>query len=156
MEQAVIVVDVMNSEALVRGRRASACGQCAGKSACGTLGSWVERFSEMRVSNSLGARVGDEVIVSVPDGVFLRVAMRLYGFPMLGFFTMGFLMRYLTFRFDMASPELWTAGSALTGMVAVFAWLRQISDAQTASDASIVRITSTFINKTICSESPSG
>ncbi|MDQ6958163.1 MAG: SoxR reducing system RseC family protein [Mariprofundaceae bacterium] len=156
MEQAVIVVDVVNNEALVRGRRASACGQCAGKSACGTLGSWVERFSEMRVSNPLGARVGDEVIVSVPDGVFLRVAMRLYGMPMLGFFAMGFFARYLAFRFDMASPELWAAGGALTGMIAVFAWLRQASDEQAASDASIVRITRTFINKAICSESPSG
>ena len=142
MEQDVIVVDVMNSDALVSGRRASACGQCAGKSACGTLGSWTERFSEMRVANPVGAKVGDEVVVRVPDGVLLHVAMRLYGVPMLGFFMMGFLVRYLAFRFDAVSPELWAAGGALAGMIAAFVWLRRTSDTQTSSGASIVRIKS--------------
>jgi len=142
MEQAVTVVDITGDDALVRGRRASACGQCAGKSACGTLGSWVERFSEMRVANPLGARVGDEVIVSVPDGVLMRAAIHLYGIPMLGFFTMGFLVRYLAFRFEAASPELWAAGGALAGMIAVLLWLRRTSEIQAASGARIVRIKS--------------
>jgi len=150
VEQTAIVVDVMNTDALVRGRRASACGQCAGKSACGTLGSWVERFAEMRVSNPLGAKVGDEVIVSVPDGMLLHVAMRLYGVPMLGFFTMGFLVRYLAFHFEMASPELWAAGGALAGMIVAFIWLRCAPDTQIASSGSIVGITNTFINKAAC------
>jgi len=142
MEQAVIVVDVMNNDALVRGRRASACGQCAGKSACGTLGSWTERFSEMRVANPVDAKVGDEVVVRVPDGMLLRAATRLYGIPMLGFFAMGFLVRYLAFRFEVASPELWAAGGALAGMIAAFAWLRNTSNTQSSSRASIVRIKS--------------
>ncbi|MDQ6960865.1 MAG: SoxR reducing system RseC family protein [Mariprofundaceae bacterium] len=142
MEQAATVVDVMGHAALVRGRRASACGQCAGKSACGTLGSWVERFSEMRVANPLGARAGDEVIVSVPDGVLMRAAIRLYGVPMLGFFTAGFLFRYLAFRFEVASPELWAAGGALAGMIAVLVWFRYAPDTQAASNACIVRIKS--------------
>jgi len=149
MEQTAIVVDVMNTDALVRGRRASACGQCAGKSACGTLGSWVERIAEVRVSNSLGARVGDEVIVSVPDGMLLHAAMRLYGAPMLGFFTMGFLVRYLAFYFEVASPELWAAGGALTGMIVVFMWLRQASNTQIASGASIVRIKSRAVGVSV-------
>jgi len=140
MEQAVTVVGVVNHDALVRGRRVSACGQCAGKSACGTLGSWVERFSEMRVANSLGAKVGDEVIVRVPDGVLLRAAIHLYGIPMLGFFSMGFLVRYIAFGFEVTSPELWAAGGALAGMIAVFVWLRRTADTQTTSGVSIVRI----------------
>jgi len=145
MEQVVTVVDVTNNDALVQGRRASACGQCAGKSACGTLGSWVEHSVEMRVSNPLDARVGDEVIVSIPDGVFLRVAIRLYGMPMLGFFIMGFLFRYLAFHFEAASPELWAAGGALAGMIAVFAWLRQSPSTQSSSGVSIVRIKSRLV-----------
>jgi len=146
MEQVVTVVEVTNHDALVRGRRASACGQCAGKSACGTLGSWVERFAEMRVSNPLGARVGDEVVVNVPDGLLLRASVRLYGIPMLGFFIMGFLVRYIAFRFEVASPEVWAAGGALAGMIAAFAWLRRASDTQTAGGASIVRIKSRAVD----------
>jgi len=149
MEQTVIVMGVIDNDALVRGRRASACGQCPGKSSCGTLGSWVERVAEIRVSNPLGAKVGDEVVVSVPDGMLLHATMRLYGFPMLGFFAVGFLVRYLAFRFEMASPELWAAGGALTGMIAAFVWLRRTSDTQAASGASIVRIKSRSVDITV-------
>ncbi len=143
MEQAVTVVGVVGHDALVQGRRISACGQCAGKSACGTLGSWVERYSEMRVANPIEARVGDEVIVSVADGVLIRAAIRLYGVPMLGFFTTGFLVRYMAFYFGAATPELWAAGGALAGMMAVLVWLRCTSgDMQPDDSACIVRIKS--------------
>ncbi|MDQ6986280.1 MAG: SoxR reducing system RseC family protein [Mariprofundaceae bacterium] len=139
MEQAVWVVDVQAGEALVRGRRATACGNCAGKSACGTLGSWVERFAEMRVANPLGAKVGDEVIVEVSDGEFLRAALRLYGAPMLGFFTFGFSVRAIAMAMQVGDPELLAAGGALTGMFGVFFWLRR-SHQNVKSDARIVRI----------------
>ncbi|MDX8391740.1 MAG: SoxR reducing system RseC family protein [Mariprofundaceae bacterium] len=124
MEQTVFVVAVESNEALVRGRRATACGNCAGKSSCGTLGSWVERFAEMRVANSLAAKVGDEVIVEVSDGEFLRAALRLYGAPMLGFFTAGFSVRAMAMASDANAPELWAAIGALIGMSGVFVWLR--------------------------------
>lgn len=141
MEQAVIVVDVMHNDALVRGQRASACGQCVGKSACGTLGSWTERVSEMRVANPVGAKVGDEVVVSVPDGLLLRAAMRLYGIPMLGFFMAGFMVRYLAFHFAVTSPELWAVGGALAGMLAAFFWLHRL-DMPASDGVSIIRIAS--------------
>jgi len=139
MEQAVVVMDVAHGQALVRGRRASACGSCAGKSACGTLGSWVERFADMRVANPLGAKIGDEVTIEVPDGEFLRAALRLYGAPMLGFFTAGFASRALAFSMGASSPEMWAAGGALAGMVAVFLWLRG-SEKERMSGARIVHI----------------
>lgn len=153
MEQTVIVIDVQGDDALVRGRRASACGQCAGKSACGTLGSWTDRFSEMRVSNSIGAGIGDEVIVRVPDGMVLRAAMRLYGIPMLGFFVMGFLARYIAFRFALDAPELWAAGGAVTGLIAAFIWLRNTSNTPTSGGAGIVQIKSNMVNVPVKLES---
>jgi len=145
MEQAVIVMELSGDEALVRGRRATACGSCAGKSSCGTLGSWVERFAEMRVLNPLGAKVGDEVTIEVPDGEFLRAALRLYGAPMLGFFAAGFSMRALAFATGLASPEFWAAGGALLGMAAVFLYLRG-AEKETMSGARIVRIQARALN----------
>ncbi len=139
MEQAVWVMDVQAGEALVRGRRATACGNCAGKSACGTLGSWVERFAEMRVANPLGAKIGDEVIVEVSDGEFLRAALRLYGAPMLGFFVLGFSVRAMAMSLQLGDPELLAAGGALAGMFGVFFWLRR-GHLQEKSGARIVRI----------------
>ena len=139
MEQAVVVVDVANGEALVRGQRATACGSCAGKSSCSTLGSWVERFAEMRVANPLGANIGDEVTIEVPDGEFLRAALRLYGAPMLGFFAAGFATRAMAFAMGASSPELWAACGALTGMAGVFMWLR-LAEKERMSGARIVHI----------------
>ena len=145
MEQTVVVMDVAHGEALVRGRRATACGSCAGKSACGTLGSWVERFAEMRVANPLGAKIGDEVTIEVPDGEFLRAALRLYGAPMLGFFAAGFATRALAFSMDAATPELWAAVGALAGMAVVFVWLRG-SEKERMNGARIVHIRSHAVN----------
>ena len=145
MEQTVVVMDVVHGEALVRGRRATACGSCAGKSACGTLGSWVERFAEMRVANPLGAKIGDEVTIKVPDGEFLRAALRLYGAPMLGFFVVGFATRALAFSMGAASPELWAAAGALAGMAGVFMWLR-LAEKERMSGARIVHIRAQAVN----------
>jgi len=139
MEQSVVVVETRNGEALVRGRRATACGSCAGKSSCGTLGSWVERFAEMRVGNALGAKPGDDVIIDVPDGEFLRAAVRLYGAPMLGFFAAGFTTRAIALSMGMANAELYAALSALGGLFAVFVWLRN-TDKERMTGARIVRI----------------
>jgi len=145
MEQAVVVVEVKGDEALVRGRRATACGSCAGKSSCGTLGSWVERFAEMRVGNPIGAKVGDEVTIEVPDGEFLRAAVRLYGAPMLGFFAAGFATRAAALAMALPSPELCAAFGALGGMFAVFLWLRG-SEKERMSGARIVHIRAHAIN----------
>ena len=145
MEQSVIVVDVSQGEALVRGQRATACGSCAGKSSCSTLGSWVERFAEMRVANPLGANIGDEVTIEVPDGEFLRAALRLYGAPMLGFFAAGFATRAMAFSMQAVMPELWAACGALAGMAGVFMWLR-LADKERMSGARIVHIHSHAVN----------
>ncbi len=140
MEQAVIVMNVIGEEAMVRGRRLSACGQCAGQSACGTLGSWVERFAEMRVDNSIGARPGEAVMIDVPDGVLMRAALRLYGIPMLAFFVAGFTSRSLALAYAASAPDLWAAGGAALGLGAAFAWLRHSSGAQASPTGRIVRI----------------
>lgn len=151
MEQAVVVLQAEDGEALVRGRRATACGSCAGKSSCGTLGSWFERFAEMRVANPLGARPGDEVTIEVPDGEFLRAALRLYGAPMLGFFAAGFAARALAMSMQQPNAELLAALAALGGMAGVFLWLRQ-TDRERMSGARIIRIRSHAVSIPVVSQ----
>jgi len=119
MEQTAVVIETRGGEAVVRARRLSACGGCAGQAACGTLGSWSNRVAEMRVANPVDARVGDVVTVRVPEGALLRAAARLYGAPMLGFFTAGFLARGLAMASGLASPDAWAALGALAGTGAV-------------------------------------
>ncbi|HCS13194.1 MAG: positive regulator for alginate biosynthesis MucC [Zetaproteobacteria bacterium CG06_land_8_20_14_3_00_59_53] len=153
MEQAVVVVEVSGAEALVRGRRATACGSCAGKSSCGTLGSWVERFAEMRVANPVGAKVGDDVTIDVPEGEFLRAALRLYGAPMVGFFLAGFTVRAVAMYADLPNAELCAAVAAIGGLFAVFLWIRN-TDRGHKSGARIIRIRSRAINVPVVVANP--
>lgn len=140
MEQTVVVVDVNGSEALVRGQRASACGGCAGKGSCSTLGSWVERMVEMRVQNPVGARIGDTVTVAVQEGVLLRAALRLYGLPMLAFFVFGMLFLKIASMLHSSAPDLWAVVGGILGLVAAYAWVALQSRHHDRVEATILSI----------------
>lgn len=116
MEQQVTVIDVDRDLAIVRGRRASACGDCAGKASCSTMGSWLERSIELRVPNRLGARRGDEIILEVPDRVLLRVTFKLYAVPMLIFVVLGVVAKAVLGE----GQDAFAALAALTGVVGYY------------------------------------
>ena len=141
MEQNVTVIAVEGSQALVEARRASACGDCAGKASCSTMGSWADRFARLRVNNSLHARVGDEVLLEVPDSMLLKVAFRLYGLPMLAFVMLGLVFRALALQAGWALPEVWAAAGGALGVLACYAWLlHQGRHQATSLEARMVRI----------------
>jgi len=140
MEQEVNVIEVRGDRARVRGVRASACGHCAGQSACGTMGSWVERYAEMDVDNSLGAKVGDRVTISVPDGQLLKATFRLYGMPMLVFMLVGLVVRQVAVSLEATSPDLWAAIAGMLGIAASYAWIMRRRGSHDVPVGRIVRI----------------
>ncbi len=113
MRQTMMVKAVENGEALLIGRRASACGGCAGKAACGTLGSWSSRSLELRVPDRLGAKPGDMVTVEVEDGAVLRISALLYGAPVLAFLFGGAAGLWLAGQLGWAEAQGWAALAAL-------------------------------------------
>jgi len=117
MEQQVRVIAVEKGEALVRGRRASACGDCAGKTSCSTMGSWVERAVDLRVKNILRAQPGDEVVLDVPDSAVMKIAFRLYAIPMLVFVLFGLLVRTLALSMGWPAVEAMAALAGLAGVL---------------------------------------
>jgi len=134
LEQQVTVIAIERDEAIVSGRRATSCGDCAGKASCSTLGSWKERFVEMRVKNSIHAHVGDEVLLELPDAVLLRIAWRLYGMPVLAFVICGLVVRSLALSAAWPLPDVWAAAAGLSGVLAAYGWL-MISSRNAASDS---------------------
>lgn len=119
MEQQVRVIAIEGDHAVVSGQRASTCGDCAGKASCATMGSWRERVIELRIPNTAHARIGDIVLLEVPDRVLLRTAFHLYGLPMLAFITAGLAMRTLAIHLAWSSTE---AVAMLAGVVAVLCY----------------------------------
>ncbi len=126
--------------ALISGERASTCGSCAGKSSCSTLGAWNQRTLELLVYNDIGARVGDEVVIEVPDSLVLKSAYRLYGLPMLLFFAAGILAYVISQYFAMGQPDLWAALSGLGGVFVYYLSGAFNSRGKASLDAHIVQI----------------
>lgn len=80
-ENEAVVTRVEGDFALVEmDEAASACGRCGDKGQCGKSPAGPRRYA---VRNLAGARPGDTVIVSVPDGAVLKAAALTYLMPLL-------------------------------------------------------------------------
>ena len=143
MEQQVRVIEIDGEQAKVSGQRASACGNCAGKASCSTMGSWRERFIELDVKNTISARVGDEVVIEVPDGLLLKVAFRLYALPMLIFVVTGSLIAWCVSAMGWPAVELWAAAGALLSVPCTYLLLRRSNNGgESGLDVRMLRIVS--------------
>lgn len=84
LETRAVVVRVEGQQTFVQANQGGGCGQCSGKG-CGS-----EKLSQMfcstprqfQVDNPIGARVGDQVVVSVADGTVLRGIGLIYLLPL--------------------------------------------------------------------------
>jgi sigma-E factor negative regulatory protein RseC len=140
MQQFGIVQQLLGDAAVISGERASTCGSCAGKSSCSTLGSWNQRTLELTVHNGVGAKVGDEVVIEVPDQMVLKTAWRLYGVPMLLFFAVGIAAYLLSQGLTIGNPDLWAALSGLAAVASYYVSGMYGGKREAGLEAHIVRI----------------
>lgn len=87
IEQEARVTALDGDHALVTVVQQSACGSCAAKSGCGTsvvASLFPQRQQQLRVANTQQARVGDRVMVGLPEDGLQRASLLLYGVPLLG------------------------------------------------------------------------
>jgi sigma-E factor negative regulatory protein RseC len=78
-EEEGIVDRVEGGTAYVKTRRGDACEHCHAKDGCHAMGGGKEM--EVAVANTLDAKPGDRVMVSVEDGAFLQASLLVYGVP---------------------------------------------------------------------------
>ncbi|MDX8414338.1 MAG: SoxR reducing system RseC family protein [Mariprofundales bacterium] len=136
MRSQLEVLAVDGNIALLQGVKKSACGSCAGRASCGTMGSWVTRALQLRMANPLGAKVGDVVEVEVPDRHLMIAALLLYGLPLLAFFAGGITLRWLALLATLSPDFGFLLGGGIG--VALAWWLAR--QAQPAQMATMVRI----------------
>jgi sigma-E factor negative regulatory protein RseC len=85
VEQEGEVLEIQGQYALISPRSGNACGTCAPAQGCGVANLarlFGARQPGVRVLNTLGARVGDRVIVSLPDDALLKTSLVVYGLPL--------------------------------------------------------------------------
>ena len=118
----VVELDAAHGIAIVESRRSSACDGChknrdgSGCAVCSLVGS--DPLIRTRAKNTVGARVGDRVLIATETGRVLRYAALVFLLPLLCG-AVGYLLASLC----IASP-LWQALSALGGFALAFAGLR--------------------------------
>jgi sigma-E factor negative regulatory protein RseC len=87
LEMRAIIIRVNGDDASVQPLSSGGCGHCDSEGGCGsstlTKVFCSNKPRQFTVSNKAGAVVGDEVNVSIPDGVLLRGAMKMYVLPLL-------------------------------------------------------------------------
>jgi sigma-E factor negative regulatory protein RseC len=89
IEEKAYVVAKDYTHAWIEAERRSSCDGCQVNKGCGTgaiaqfLG---QKPIRIRVANPVGAEVGDEVIVGIPEGVFLQGSAMIYIAPLLTLF----------------------------------------------------------------------
>jgi sigma-E factor negative regulatory protein RseC len=85
LETRAVIVQVMGEDALVESRQSAGCGHCSKENGCSS-----SKLSQMfcsaprqfKVKNPNCAKVGDEVEISMEDGVLLRSSVVMYVVPL--------------------------------------------------------------------------
>ncbi|MBL8473557.1 MAG: SoxR reducing system RseC family protein [Rhodocyclaceae bacterium] len=81
MERVGIVRRVSGGEVFIECSQTAGCGHCADPGGCGGGGS--DRALLLRARNSCDARVGERLVVCMPDGMALAAAFSCYMLPLL-------------------------------------------------------------------------
>jgi sigma-E factor negative regulatory protein RseC len=77
-----IVTSVERNLAVVEiAPRAAGCGRCHEPGGCGVSTSTTTGKRQYRLPNDIGARVGDEVVLTIPEGSLLKVSLLAYFLP---------------------------------------------------------------------------
>jgi sigma-E factor negative regulatory protein RseC len=139
LEMRAIVIRVEGEDASVQPLSTGGCGHCDSEGGCGS-GTLTKMFCSnkprhFKVRNEAGAKVGDEVQVSVPDGVLLRGAMKMYILPLILLLAGGIAGASLA---EVAGRDAYAVAGAVGGLLLGFILARLSPGAGQAVVSSIV------------------
>jgi len=131
LEERGVVVDSNELYAWVQTERTSSCGTCAvNKGSCGTaslakiLG---QKYTEIRVSNHLGAKIGDQVTIGLEEQALLRSSMLLYIVPLMSLFVFAIGYESLAAQAMVPAQEIFTVLAGLGGLAGGFLVVNRFS-----------------------------
>jgi sigma-E factor negative regulatory protein RseC len=121
------VVAVEDEYAWVETRRKAVCDACAVQKGCGSgiISRMFSKRARVRVPNTLGARVGEQVVIGIEDSALVRASLAVYLMPLV-WMLLGALAGQMTANaLGWSLVEGATALSGLLGLGAGFLWLRR-------------------------------
>jgi sigma-E factor negative regulatory protein RseC len=131
LETRAIIIHVQGDKALVEAKGGAGCGNCDSENGC-TSSKLSQLFCskprQFTVLNESHAGVGDEVQITLPDGVLLRSSMLMYVVPLSLLLSGGMLGAH--WASDTATRDGYAAIGSLCGLVGGFVlakWLAKRS-----------------------------
>jgi sigma-E factor negative regulatory protein RseC len=122
LEMRAVVIQVHGDDALVQPLEGGGCGHCSSEGGCGS-GTLAKIFCSDKprsflMHNEAHAKVGDEIQITLPDGVLLRGAVKMYVLPLILLLAGGFAGVYLAG--DTVSRDVYAVAGAVAGLVSGF------------------------------------
>ena len=139
LETRAVVLEVDDLIAQVQANQGNGCSSCNGKG-CGSsklTQLFCSKPRQFQVANRIGAQVGDDVIVSVPDGAVMRGVGIVYILPLILMFAGASLLGSLAAQG--AQRDGYAAAGALSGLVLGFFVARWLSSRQSRQQPFIAR-----------------
>lgn len=141
IEMRAIVIQLHGEEASVKPIGTGGCGHCDSEGGCGS-GTLTKVFCSnnarnFSVRNEVGASVGDEVQISIPDGVLLRGAIKMYVLPLMLLLAGGIVGVSLAGSMA-AARDAYAVTGAIMGLLLGFVFARLSPRAGHAVASSIV------------------
>lgn len=133
IEESGRVVAVDGDEVWVETRQQSGCGSCAAKSTCGN--GMIAKFAagkpnHIRLVTEREVKVGDQVVLGIPENTLVKSAMLAYGLPLLLFI---FVAGLADGWGNLSEPAVIAFG--LAGLLAGFMLVRIISSGRRGNNA---------------------
>lgn len=141
IEMRAIVIQLHGDEASVKPIGTGGCGHCDSEGGCGS-GTLTKVFCSndarnFSVRNEVNAKVGDEVQISIPDGVLLRGAIKMYVLPLMLLLVGGIAGASLAGD-EAIGRDTYAVAGALIGLLLGFIFARLSPRAGRAVASSIV------------------
>lgn len=131
-----IVEKITKTTAFIKVVKTSACNHCSSKDSC----SVPEKNMVIEVKNSLKAKAGDYVEVSVPEGTFIILSLMIYIFPVVALMTGAFLGNYLSTLIN-TDPSLTAVITSAIFLIVSFIVLKLIDRKKNTSEKYLPHMT---------------
>ena len=131
-----IVEEIRRNTAVIKVVRSSSCKHCSEKDSC----SVAERNMLIEVKNSLNAKEGDMVEISVPEGTFVKLSLMVYIFPVAALMAGAFLGNFLAIQMN-TDPSATAAITAAIFLAVSFLGLKVFEKKKNTGEKYFPRMT---------------
>jgi sigma-E factor negative regulatory protein RseC len=130
IEETAKVVRVEGEYAFVETEQRASCGSCQSQGSCSTTvlaGLFKRRKTHLKVTNTVYAKPGEQVVIGVQEQALLKISFLAYLLPIFSMILVAILSQTVVDYFTVSSGELPQVVGGLLGLIGGFFLLRFIT-----------------------------